>query len=379
MQAVTKHIKSLLLSSDCVIIPDFGGLVANPHSAEIKKINQRISPPHKALGFNSRLVKNDGLLTHEISIEENIDYKAAVELVKEFVLSIKTGLEKEGRFELTEIGTFYKDVNQNLRFKQSSDMRIDMQFFGLEAMSLMPIQKAEPKKVVALVINKEEKADTPVIPIQPVAEEQKSEEKFPWKKLAIAACLLPFLFYVFWLGTFSNIFSGNDQFQYSDLNPFVEKVCINFDPRSESASIFEVPSEAVSTIELAAQIGNDNYLNHSFLSEEDKSLHTKEFVTIQLQPDAAVRISTDVAAPSNLFAPRKAKGFFIITGCFEFYENATKYVASLRKKGYPAQIVDQKNGLFRIGATTTNNRKEALTELDNIRAAGFKGAWVLSK
>jgi cell division protein FtsN len=44
-----------------------------------------------------------------------------------------------------------------------------------------------------------------------------------------------------------------------------------------------------------------------------------------------------------------------------------------------AKIVDQENGLFRISASSSKNRAEALKQLDEIKSSGFKDAWILSK
>ena len=172
---------------------------------------------------------------------------------------------------------------------------------------------------------------------------------------------------------------GNDQFQYSDLNPFSEKICDTFNPRDKEATLVQIPEESVSTLELIAEIGNENYVDHSFLETRDKELHSKDFIPVRLHNFTAVAFSTAVSEDKNLFAPRNEHGFYIITGCFGFYENATKYVSSLRSKGLVAQIVDQKNGLFRIGASYSINRAEALKELDKIKSSGFKDAWILSK
>ena len=378
MKTVPKHIKSLLFTNDCVIIPDFGGLVSNPHSATFNKLSQHFSPPYKALGFNTRLKNSDGLLAHEVSIKDNVDYNEASKAIQAFVNKLKDDLSTSNQFVLDEIGTFYNDVNGNLRFKQNTKLPLDTNFFGLESIRSLPIEiKKDTPTVQQIITESKKEAETPVISI---AAEIKEEEKiFPWKRLAIAACLIPFIFYLFWISTSTSLLKGNDQFQYSDLNPFSEKVCDTFNPRDKDATLVQIPAESISTLELIAEIGNENYVDHSFLETTDKELHSKDFIPVRLHNFKAVAFSTAVSGDKNLFAPRNKHGFYIITGCFGFYENATKYVSSLRSKGLEAQIVDQKNGLFRISASSAKNRAEALRELDTIKSSGFKDAWVLSK
>ncbi len=378
MGTVLKHIKSLLQANDCVVIPGFGGLVANPQSATFNKLNNQFAPPFKALGFNMRLVKNDGLLTHEISIQENIDYNDAVQLVADFVTQINSTIQNDGRYDLSDIGTFYTDTNKNLRFKQNIKLDLDTNFFGLQSIKIQPLEQKVEKVEPAVVPNVEtDQKEVPVVSINE-ANNSYETEKISWKRIAIAACTIPFMFYVFWLGTYSNIFNNQNNFQYSDLNPFVEKVCITFSPRNEAATLYALPEQSISTIELAAEIGNENFIQHSFLSEKDKDIHTKQDITIQLKKFAPT-LSTRVATNENLFAPRNDSGFFIITGCFEFYENAVNYVSQLRGNGYSAQIVDQKNGLFRVSSERVNSREQALTKLNSIKSSGYSGAWILSK
>ncbi len=378
MSSVSKHIKSLLITNDCVIIPEFGGLVSNPHSASYNALNEHFSPPYKALGFNARLKNNDGLLAHEISIKQNIDYKEASKSIQDFVNQLKDDLSSDNQFVLDEIGTFYNDVNGNLRFKQNTKLPLDTNFFGLESIRSIPIKIEIENKVPVnpptTFTEPEKETKTPVISIS-----EKNEKVFPWKKLAIAACIIPFVFYAFWIGTSTSLLKGDEQFQYSDLNPFTEKVCDTYSSRAEEATLIELPGESLSTLELISEIGNESYVEHSFLASSDIELHSKEFILVRLRNFKAEAFSTAVSTDKNLFAPRNQKGFFIITGCFEFYENATNYISSLRSKGLNAIIVDQKNGLFRISASSSKNRADALRELNQIKSSGFKDAWILSK
>ena len=165
----------------------------------------------------------NGLLAHEISIKQNIDYKDASKSIQDFVNQLKDDLSSDNQFVLDEIGTFYNDVNGNLRFKQNTKLPLDTNFFGLESIRSIPIKIEIENKVPVnpptTFTEPEKETKTPVISIS-----EKNEKVFPWKKLAIAACIIPFVFYAFWIGTSTSLLKGDEQFQYSDLNPFTEKV-----------------------------------------------------------------------------------------------------------------------------------------------------------
>ena len=70
--SVEDHIKELLFRHDCVIIPNFGGLVSNPVSSKINTVSGTIFPPSKLIVFNKNLSINDGLLINHISKKEKI-------------------------------------------------------------------------------------------------------------------------------------------------------------------------------------------------------------------------------------------------------------------------------------------------------------------
>jgi len=72
---INQYIKELLLLNDCVIIPQFGGFVANYKPATIE--NNKFFPPTKEVAFNNKLTSNDGLLINYISEIEDTDYFSA--------------------------------------------------------------------------------------------------------------------------------------------------------------------------------------------------------------------------------------------------------------------------------------------------------------
>ena len=67
MKHIEQAIGDLLLRHNCVIVPAFGGFVAEQLSAKIDYDKGVMTPPRKALLFNKQLVSNDGLLINEFS------------------------------------------------------------------------------------------------------------------------------------------------------------------------------------------------------------------------------------------------------------------------------------------------------------------------
>jgi hypothetical protein len=55
MENISKHISELLYFHDCVIVPGFGGLVANHITAVYDEEKNMFSPPAKEIVFNTNL------------------------------------------------------------------------------------------------------------------------------------------------------------------------------------------------------------------------------------------------------------------------------------------------------------------------------------
>ena len=124
---ISSYIFELLQSHDCVIVPNFGALVARNISAKISSDGSKIFPPNKELSFNKNLVKNDGLLINAISSNENISYERAEQKITNWVRRTNKKLEKQRYIEIKNIGsislenTKYVFVpNQNSIFLKSS-------------------------------------------------------------------------------------------------------------------------------------------------------------------------------------------------------------------------------------------------------------------
>ena len=124
---ISSYIFELLQIHDCVIVPNFGALVARNVSAKISSDGSKIFPPNKELSFNKNLVKNDGLLINAISSNENISYEGAEQKITNWVRRSNKKLEKQRYIEIKNIGsislenTKYVFVpNQNSIFLKSS-------------------------------------------------------------------------------------------------------------------------------------------------------------------------------------------------------------------------------------------------------------------
>ena len=144
--SVEDHIKELLFRHDCVIIPNFGGLVSNPVSSKINTVSGTIFPPSKLIVFNKNLSINDGLLINHISKKEKISIEDSKNIVFDFSKKITDSLMSERSMRLNNIGLFTLGSEDNIIFHQDIANNFDLNSFGFESFQIQ--KKTKTKKII---------------------------------------------------------------------------------------------------------------------------------------------------------------------------------------------------------------------------------------
>ena len=139
------HIRPLLRVHDCVIIPDFGGLVAEVSSARAQPGRQALSPPTKLVAFNQALTRNDGLLVDALSQHLNLPIAQAREAVRTAVAALQAELATTNRTELPGIGVFRRAVGRGLAFEYTGTDNLLAAAFGLPELAARPVRAADAR------------------------------------------------------------------------------------------------------------------------------------------------------------------------------------------------------------------------------------------
>jgi len=379
------YIAELLEDHDCVIVPAFGGFIANYAPASINAINDRFDPPFRKLSFNKFLIHNDGLLAAYVAKKEQEKYEQSVERVKDYALYLKKELRDHKRVSINKVGIIYLQLDGTFRFEQIKNDDFFKSGFGLESFFANRIERQpsrqvniDPKtdnqevlskpesKVIALPIQDKtkpslEQEKTTKKPsaksAEPVAEAAISEESNPEKKrnwaLAAAIISLPIIGLGIWFGLGQPIFKTT-HFNYSNLNPFSEKIS----PIYEERAINFYPSEFSPTESLKIDEGEE-FLEINLENEADKTLVVK------------LTNSKNTASKSDLH-------FHVIGGCFSVEENAVGLAKKYSQQGSNASLVDVKGNLHRVSVASFATKKEAKSALASIKI-DIPGAWILYK
>lgn len=138
MEMLNAYLKDLLFLHDCVILPGFGGFVAN-YSAAQKTDNDYFSPPRKTIAFNPQLRHNDGLLANTVVTIENIKYDAAVKQIELFVSKIQKELEATGNYEIPAVGLFKKGREERILFVPNATTNFLVSPLGMQTFHIMPL------------------------------------------------------------------------------------------------------------------------------------------------------------------------------------------------------------------------------------------------
>ena len=207
-----RHIEILLLSNDCVIVPDFGGFMAHHVDAHYDEDEGLFLPPQRTLGFNPQLKINDSLLAQSYVEAYDISYPEAVLRIEDEVNELKMHLQTKGFYELSSIGTLEFNENGNYVFTPCEAGILTPDLYGLCSFEMTPLKISAAPVPETVEEEEEEKETTQIFNMNPLerdvetteaeAEVEDEEEedvvriKFSWIRnaVAVAAILLAVFF-----------------------------------------------------------------------------------------------------------------------------------------------------------------------------------------
>ena len=328
---VSNSVANLLKSNECVTIPEFGAFVVNPSNAQIDMAKNRFAPPGKKVSFNKNISNNDGLVANALAVEEGISYQDAVTYLKGFVHTIQDELKQKASFEFGEVGSFYLTAENLLKFEPNQlQSSVD---FGLEAFHLTPLSNSKLVGKEAVV------AGTEVKYIRSLS---------AWGKVGWAVAAIPLIAYLAWVPTQSGVLDKQKSFQFSDLNPFRISPCQEYVARPAGLT--------------AMSLSSDGLLYKEF-DENTYKFATPETTNVVTEPIASMPKMTELK-------------YQIIGGCFNQKSNANRMVRKLNKKGFPAEIYDRKNGLYRVTYGGYASLTEARSALREVKSIDNSSAWL---
>ncbi len=332
-----RYIKELLFIHDCVIVPGFGGFVADYRPARINHESNTIVPPGKEIRFNRSLAHNDGLLISYISEEKGIGYVDAKRIVNGFVNELNRKLEKGKNILFEEVGTFYYDRHENLQFEPDPSSNFLPDSYGLYEFAVTPLEEYDVNKRIR----------------KKFADKEPSKSKLRRKVLWRVAIAVPLLVALVVVPLKTDLLKFRTN--ASSLNPISDVEVI--DSNAEQAE-----EEMQQTVREETVAGGEQ------LDENQEVIQP----TPVDESDAA-----DEGLGSETFVPVE---YYIIAGSFRITGNAEHYRKQLAAQGYPSIIMEPVNGLHRVTLNSYPTKAEAITALAELRKdPSNKELWILRK
>jgi CCDC81-like prokaryotic HU domain 1/CCDC81-like prokaryotic HU domain 2/SPOR domain len=314
----------LLYHHDCVVIPQWGGLVANYRAARLNAVSHVISPPSKHIGFNGHLKSDDGLLAHHMGMVLGIAHTDAKAIILEQVSQMKAELLKQDRVVWEKIGIFYSDAQGAIQF-----MPQDQENFLLDSFGLHPIQLKAIERMTQL--------ETPTA--RPI--ESTPNKNWNWKYAAAALAPVVLAGGLWW----ASVQQPSDSVSWATLNPFRSSI-------QTSAYTLRNP-----------QLPWQNPL-------------VVEEPMLVLGPDKPVKKEVVVNPKTSAQQVHDKSGYAVIGGAFKIEDNAHHFLEQLRKEGFDAEFVNTSKQIHLVAYGVYQTRAEAAQAAANLRSAESKNVWI---
>lgn len=321
---VSKYIFELLHLNECVILPDFGGFIANYKEAIIDTKKGNITPPGKALFFNANLMHDDGLLINHIASYEKIPHSEVKKYIRVFVNDLKAVLSKGEKVAFDRIGTFHYDKQLNLHFSVSGNNNFLLDSYGFSSLRIpanMNMKNIESTQTIYM--------------------DQLQKRRIILRAAAIS---VPIILAVSAI-QFQSKFLKTNQQNFSSLNP-VEQVIQNNDSKETS--------------------------------EEKDTLQVDQVVDDMTKPQNALFYSEQEIEDD--IKPIDRGNYYLIAGSFKDTMHANRLRDQLISEGYTSsEVLSTKDGRIRVTYNIYHDKFQALQELTRIRKEkNDKSVWLLT-
>lgn len=145
-----RHIEILLLDNDCVIVPGLGGFIAHHVEACYDDRDDMFLPPKRMLGFNPKLNMNDSLLAQSYVEAYDISYPEALIKIDAEVDELKQTIEKNGFYELSNVGVLLLNSDGNLEFEPCESGVLTPETYGLPGFEVGKVkQNSQVRSIVS--------------------------------------------------------------------------------------------------------------------------------------------------------------------------------------------------------------------------------------
>lgn len=365
MVNVEKYIRKLLFEYNCVIIPEFGGLLTHHVGAHYDTTRGLFLPSTKRIAFNEVLRLDDGLLTYFISVNEHISRDEAVYLVKNYVETLRSELREGTPFVMSEIGSFTFNSEGKPVFEPDYTQNFTSEWFGLDSVKAQYCTSIQEKEsVYSQEVTEVLVEETGVVLHRPIKWGKK------WLSWAAAALVTGAIF------TISLLYRPVDGALLSSLNPlegineFYTAVVSKLQKENEDVPV-PTPVTEFETVQ------NQPVENSSVIEPVKTEALTTEVLVVKVPVEEVEPVKTEIAAPKKM--PKGA--YLLIAGSFEKVNNAQVLKKRLVRQGFKnAEVLEGPDGkLIKVSAGGYASQSQALQYKEEVDEISKADSWVLPR
>lgn len=162
MNTLSHHIECLLLTHDCVVVPQFGAFLTMECTSNRAEAEELFFPPLRMVRFTPELTEDDGLLVQSVRSVQHLSETEAKRKVQKMVLDLRSQLLADGQADFGTLGIFTQDDDGRMTFSACQAGAITPCYFGLDAFSmprLATLQAAAHDRMLAAGANQRDNED----------------------------------------------------------------------------------------------------------------------------------------------------------------------------------------------------------------------------
>src|SRR6056297_90081 len=374
---IATYIQELLATNNRVIIPNFGAFLvrATSKNKDANSLDKKL----KNIYFSPFLKFNDELLEKYIIKKENVSKEQATEKIKEFIETVKKELDNEKPFEIKDFGKFIIDKQGKVQFITVANEK--------DEESPKEEKKATPTKAEETKTKKTgpSKADT--------KKETKKEEtkKEPVKEDSAKKNKL-------------QEFSPEKEEPAKPQKPTPESKTTSTRKQKEPLNKSVVWTVAIGVpvaILLVFALINIDKIEAVFTKDKskekteitqqkkkpatqektDKEKTAKQAAATKTTEEKTAAKTEKKTAPAAKQKTKPAtttqKKYYIIAGSFKNENYADRFLEDLKKQGYNAEKLAERNGMHAVSYNSFADKKKALAEYRYLTQEKELKAWIL--
>lgn len=392
---IQEHIHKLLFEHDCVIIPDFGGLITHYEPARIHPVRHAFLPPSKRVAFNEKLKLNDGLLISTFAYDTRISAEEAARQVGDFVRQIQQELHTSQRFELRGVGFFRLNAEQKIEFDYIASQNFLSDSFGLPEVITRPVLPADAAAGLRTLL-KQQQEEQAVATVRPTLRRRLRKIYDTAALVAIAGLSCSALYFIS-LQTDYNLSSLNPLAYFGEpanaarqanqeslQEPVLEKIRVASTPAAPATALAEpqpaalVPA-AVTAAPVAAKEAEKEAEKEMERVKEEKKARPVLAAKAPEAPAPEVKTSgTKKAGTATINSATNR--YYIIAGGFSTLKSAKWGLKLLSKQGGKGKVIlPASNGeLHRVSVSDFASKEEALQQLPELKKKFGNNIWILN-